>query len=124
MKETRIYGVYVRADGQGRVVEVNSEGLIGSLDGWVRVGEYESDVPYAQGGFFGDPIMTEDGAWRYKLADGEVVERTEEEMAADILPPLPAVSDTDLALIELAEIVARQQETLTELARKLAEREG
>ena len=110
------YGIYIRADDQGRVVAVNSEGLLESLDGWVRVGEYESDVPYAQGGAFGEPIKTDGGAWRYKLEDGNVVERSQEEMDADDVPPDPLVSDTELALVELAGMLAEQQAALVELA--------
>lgn len=120
LEELRVYGIYVRADDRSRVIAVNSEGLLTSLDGWVRVGEYESDVPYAQGGAFGGPIMTDDGAYRYKLADGRVVERSPEEMAADELPPQTTVSETDLALIELAGIVAEQQAALIELAQMMA----
>ena len=110
------YGIFVRTDEQGRVIAVNSEGLLPDLTGWVRVGEYESETPYAQGGHFGQPILTDDGAWRYKLVDGQVVERSPEEMASDIQPTVPTVSDTDLALIELAAIVAEQQAALIELA--------
>ena len=116
----KTYGIYALADERGRVVAVNSEGLLESLDGWTRVGEYESDVPYTQGHVLPGGLIDERGVCRYKLADGEITERTTEEMKADYVPPVPTVTDTDLALIELAGIVAEQQSALVELARLVA----
>ena len=118
-----VYGIYVRADERGRILAVNSEGLLESLEGWARIGEYESDEPYAQGGFLGGPMVDERGVCRYKLVDGEAVERSPEEMDADYAPPAPRVSDVELALVELAGMLAEQQAALVELAQMIAERQ-
>lgn len=115
------YGIYALADEQGRIVAVNSEGIRKNLDGWTRVGEYESDRPYAQGNFLPGGLLDDRGICRYRLVDGEITERTPEEMDADVTPPMPQVSDTDLALIELASIVAEQQAALVELAMLIGE---
>lgn len=40
----------------------------------------------AQGNYLPKPLMDEHDRYRYKLVDGEVVERTPEELADDKLP--------------------------------------
>ena len=119
----REYGIYIRVDERGRILAVNSEGLLPSHDGWIMVGEYESDVPYAQGNYFPDLLVDERGVPRYAYdpdSPGKWRERSPEEMDADDVPPAPTVSETDLALVELAGMLAEQQAALIELAGMIA----
>lgn len=77
------YHVYVQTDEQGRITAVNSSAFV-SADWGTEIDQgYGDKYHHAQGNYFPGPIYTEDGIPRYKLQDGQAVERTEEEMEAD-----------------------------------------
>lgn len=81
---TETYTVYVRTDGNGNVTAVDSSAFLSDTDGWTRIGEGAGDrYHHAQGNYFEKPIVTEGGAFRYRLVDGAVTERAEEEIAAE-----------------------------------------
>lgn len=87
---TMLYKVYVLPDEQNRVTAINSGEFIADLSGWVQIDEGEGDkFHHAQNNYLSKPIADERGIYRYKLEDGEVVERTAEEMDADYVPPAP-----------------------------------
>lgn len=93
------YDVYVKPDKVGRITAVNSSAFLTDTDGWVKIDHGVSDkFHHAQGNYFPKPIMDERGIYRYKLVDGKVVERTQEEMDADYTPP--EVAPTQLDRIE------------------------
>ena len=53
-------------------------------------------------GVVNPPMMDMQGRYRYKLVDGVVVERTQEELASDVLPaPMPSEAER-LAAVEAA----------------------
>ena len=80
------YHVYARTDEQGRITAVNSSAFV-SPDWGTEIDQgYGDQYHHAQGNYFPQPIYTIDGIPRYKLVDGQAVERTEEEIAADRLP--------------------------------------
>ena len=82
------YKVLVRVDSAGRVVAINSSAFITYTDGWVEIDSgYGDRYHHSQGNYFPQPIMDERGIYRYKLVDGKAVERTQEEMDADYVPP-------------------------------------
>ena len=83
-----IYQVYVKPDGKNIITEVNSSGFISDVTGWVQIDEGGGDKYYlAQCNYFNKRIMDERGIYRYKLEDGNPVERTQEEMDADYVEP-------------------------------------
>lgn len=87
-----MYKVYAKTDGTGRIVSVNSDAFLPDTTGWEQIDEGEGDrYHHAQGNYFPQPIMTDDGVYRYKLVDGKVQERSAEDIAADIaaIPPPP-----------------------------------
>ena len=89
------YIVYVRTDELSRVIEVNSSEFIADTTGWVEIDRgYGDHCHHAQGNYFPQPIRTEEGVYKYKLVDGVPVERTAEEIAADIAA-LPAQDATE-----------------------------
>lgn len=93
------YKVYVLHDDVGRVIDVNSGAFIGDTTGWFQIDEGSGDrYHHAQGNYLPGPVLDERGIPRYKLVDGEVVERTQEEMDAEVaaLPPAPATVDERL----------------------------
>ena len=82
------YDVYVKPDEAGRITAINSSAFLSDTDGWVKIDHGVSDkFHHAQGNYFPKPIMDERGIYRYKLTNGEAVERTQEEMDADYIPP-------------------------------------
>ena len=82
------YLVYIRVDDAGRVVAINSSAFVQDPDGWVQIDRGHGDrYHHAQGNYLPGPLMDERGMYRYKLADGAVVERTPEEMDADWVEP-------------------------------------
>lgn len=82
------YGVYVSVDPAGRIYAINSDAFIFDTQGWVKIDEgYGDRYHHAQGNYLDGPLMDERGVLRYKLVDGKVVERTQEEMDGDYVPP-------------------------------------
>lgn len=96
------YVVYVKVNSKSQIVEVNSSAFLTDVAGWVEIDEGTGDrYHHAQGNYFKGGLYTEDGIPRYKLVDGQPVERTEEEIQADRLPGAKAAriskSKADLA---------------------------
>lgn len=94
--EMKPYVVYVKIDEQGRIIAVNSSAFLTDTDGWTEIDSGFGDkYRHAQGNYFPTPIMDERGIWRYKLEDGKAVERTEEEMDADVVSHEPQPTDAE-----------------------------
>ena len=91
MDYIELYHVYVQTDEQGRITAVNSSAFVSADWGTEIDSGFGDRYHHAQGNYFPQPIYTEDGIPRYKLEDGQAVERTEEEIGADqaALPPPP-----------------------------------
>ena len=84
------YLVYIRVDDAGRVVDINSSAFLTDTDGLVQIDRGHGDrYHHAQGNYLPGPLVDERGVYRYKLADGAVVERTTEELDADWVEPEP-----------------------------------
>ena len=87
-----MYKVYIQINPSNIVTAINSDAFMVSTLGWVLIDEGEGDkFHHAQGNYLPKPLMTMQGDYQYKLFDGKVVERTAEEIAADIaaIPPPP-----------------------------------
>ena len=93
-----LYIVYVRIDSQARIVNINSSAFLTDLTDWIEIDiGYGDKYHHAQNHYFGQPIYTDEGIPRYKLVDGVPVERTDDEIAADIAAlPEPAPTETEL----------------------------
>lgn len=82
------YKVLVRVDNAGRVTAINSSAFVQDTDGWVEIDSGWGDrYHHAQGNYLPLPLMDERCVYRYKLVDGNPIERTQEEMDADYTPP-------------------------------------
>jgi hypothetical protein len=106
--EMQPYGVYIQTDDEGRITAINSDAFLRSLDGWTKIDEgYGDKYHHAQGNYLPGPLMDERGIYRYKLVNGKVVPRTQEEIDADYIPPeeKPDI-DNDLA----AQVAALQKQ--------------
>lgn len=97
--EMKPYEVYVQTDEHGYITAVNSSAFLTDASGWIKIDEGFGDkFHHAQGNYFGKPIYTESGAYRYKYEDGTVRECTAEEIAeqeANIPVPEPTPSPDD-----------------------------
>lgn len=91
------YLVYIRVDDAGRVVDINSSAFLDDTDGWVQIDSgYGDRFHHAQGNYLPGPLMDERGVYRYKLVDGQAVERTQAEMDADYTPPAPVLTAEEM----------------------------
>ena len=90
--------VYVLPDSSGYITRIDggyTESNITDPGNWVLIDEGNGDrYNLCQGNYFPQPIITEGGAYRYKLVDGKPVECTAEEIAAqeEALKPVPTPS--------------------------------
>ena len=90
------YIVYVKPNENGYITAVNSSAFLADTAGWTEIDRgYGDRYHHAQGNFFTLPIITEGGAYRYKLVDGKPVECTPEEIAAqeEANRPVPVEPD-------------------------------
>ena len=94
---TQEYAVYAKTDEKRNIMALNSSAFV-EADWGVEIDRGTSDrYHHAQGNYLSGPLYTYDGLPRYKLVDGQPVERTEVEIAADraALPP-PPPTDTEV----------------------------
>lgn len=90
------YIVYVKTDDDNRIAAVNSSAFLRDMTGWTEIDSgYGDKYHHAQGNYFPKPIRDMRGICRYKLVDGVPVERTQEEMDADYVPPVHQPSDKE-----------------------------
>lgn len=75
------YIVYVKTNDPGYITAVNSSAFLTDTTDWVKIDSgYGDKYHHAQGNYFPKPIITNGGAYRYKLVDGKAVECTPEEI--------------------------------------------
>lgn len=91
------YKVLVRVDDAGRILEINSDAFLTDTDGWTKVDEGHGDrYHHAQGNYLPGPLADERGVYRYKLVDGQAVERSQADMDADYTPPAPVLTAEEM----------------------------
>lgn len=88
MMEENMSKVYVLTDETSRILRCEGGYTTPSdLTGWAQIDEGTGDkYNLCQNHYFEGGLYTHDGIPRYKLVDGQPVERTEEEIAADRVP--------------------------------------
>jgi hypothetical protein len=94
------YIVYVLIDENSNIIAVNSSAFLTDIASFIQIDSGTTDkYHHAQNNYFEKPIMTDSGIWRYKLINGEVVEKTAEmiELEESELP-LPPMSQDDKIL--------------------------
>ena len=116
--EMQPYVVYVKVDESNRVTSINSSAFISDVIGWVQIDSgYGDKYHHAQGNYLPKPLYDDRGVYRYKLVDGKPVERTQEEMDADYVPP--EVKPTDAERISQLE---SEKKLLTAQVQALSDR--
>ena len=79
------YSVYVQVNQGSCVVALTSSALLTHTEGWVEVERGPGDrCHHPQSNYLPLPLYTDEGVPRYKLVDGAIVERTLEELEADL----------------------------------------
>ena len=117
-----LYTVYIQIDDASRIIAINSSAFLPSTEGWIAIDSGAGDrYHHAQGNYFPKPIYEERGIPVYKYIDGEVLERTQEEIDANYHEPVPQPSETDIALVELAALEAENATRLDEQDAALVE---
>lgn len=97
--EMRPYIVYVKVDESNRVTSINSSAFLADVTGWTEIDSgYGDKHHHAQGNYLPRPLCDERGICRYKLVNGRPVERTQEEMDADYVPPEVKPTDAERIL--------------------------
>ena len=101
--------VFIKTDSKNRITAVDSEIFISDTSGWMEIDRGDGDkFAHAQENYFPKPIMDENGIYRYKFENGEISERSEDEMAADMpthKPAPPTNAELAAAIAELAEVI-------------------
>lgn len=95
------YGVYVLTDENNKIISINSDAfLTDPLMGWTKIDEgYGDKYHHAQNNYLDKPCWAEGGVLRYKLVDGEIVERSQEEIDEEIASlPEPEESNENLLM--------------------------
>ena len=116
--EMRPYIVYAKVDESNRITAINSSAFLADVTGWTEIDSgYGDKYHHAQGNYFDKPLYDERGICRYKLVDGKPVERTQEEMDADYVPP--EVKPTDAERISQLE---SEKKLLTAQVQALSDR--
>lgn len=91
------YIAYVKTDSNGYITAVNSSAFLSDTAGWTEIDSgYGDKYHHAQGNYLDKPLFEEHGVPVYKFVDGEVVERTEAEIAADIVEPTYEPTDIEI----------------------------
>lgn len=101
------YIVYVNTNTNGYITAVNSSAFLTDTSGWTEIDRGSGDkYHHAQGNYVPGPLMTEGGAYRYKLVNSKVIECTPEEIAEQEeanqpeLPPDPGDYEARIQALE------------------------
>ena len=116
--EMQPYVVYVKVDEFNRITAINSSEFLTDVTGWTEIDSgYGDKYHHAQGNYFDKPLYDDRGICRYKayqfvdapagkiiarfFKNGEeyvILERTQEEMDADYVPPEVKPTDAERIL--------------------------
>lgn len=104
--------VYILTDNQNCIIGLDGGYSISNVDveTWTLIDEGEGDrYNLCQSHYLDRPLYEEHGIPRYKYVHGEIVERTQEEINAEITPSFPEpslesrIDDLEIAICELFE---------------------
>jgi len=101
----KTYQVFVRADRQGRVVEIASSAYRPDEEGFVQIDEGPGDrFRHAQGNYLPGGLTDGRGVYRYALRGGVLTACSQEEMDEDYAAQL-AAADRELSAREALDII-------------------
>ena len=132
--------VYIKVDEQNRVLRCEGGYTISNIDNvdeWLQIDEGEGDkYNLCQSNYFDGGLFTEDGLCRYKWTGTEAVLRSDEEIEADraareqaeypakrVAELKQLLTDSDYAVIKIAEGAATREEYADLIEQRQAWRE-
>lgn len=81
MEEESKISVYIKTDSNSNITDINSDVFINDTDGWIKIDEGIGDkYTHAQGNYLSNGLTTENGIYRYKYIDNEIIEKTDKEI--------------------------------------------
>ena len=97
--------VYIRLDSENRIISCEGGYTMQNIDDiskWTLIDEGEGDkYNLCQSNYFEKPLTDDRGIYRYKYIDGEINERSQEEMDADyVQPEIIPTPEERLAIME------------------------
>ena len=112
-----MYKVYIQKDINNKIYSINSEPYIADVENWILIDEGVGEkYLHAQNGYLPKFLRDEKGILRYLYVDGEIVERSEEELAAEaaaqIQPEVP--NDLENRVAELETLLAQYEAAYAE----------
>lgn len=91
MELEKPYIVYVKTNSNSYITAVNSSAFLSVTTNWIEIDSgYGDKYHHAQGNYFPKYIITDGGAYRYKLVKGKPVECSAEEIKAQEEANTPA----------------------------------
>lgn len=110
MDENKIK-VYIKTDSNSNITAVNSSIFLSDLTDWTAIDEGTGDkYAHAQGNYFEKYLTTDEGVYRYKYLYGMVIEKSEEDIQAEIAKlPVSPPSETELLKAQLKAVVERNE---------------
>ena len=95
------YRVFVNVNEDGLVTAVNSSAFLTDPTDWTEIDRgYGDKFHHAQGNYLSKSIVTDGGAFRYKLVEGAAVECSPEEIAEQEKANRKPAGPTQLDMIE------------------------
>lgn len=74
MEETRLISVYIKVNDKNEIMAVCSDIFITDVSNWIKIDEGEGDkYAHAQGNYFENPLIDDDGNYTYRYENGEVL---------------------------------------------------
>ncbi len=133
---TQTYRVYVQVDTDNNIIAINSSAFVDENWG-IKIDEgLTNKFHHAQNNYFNKPIITIQGVYRYKLIDGVVIEKSDEEITSEESIIISLINkqnrikelkqmlfDTDYVVIKIAEGVATTEDYADVIARRQVWRE-
>ena len=90
--------VFIKIDSENRVTAINSEIFISDTSDWIEIDNGEGGrFAHAQSNYLPKPLMTSEGYYRYKYDNGNVIERSEEEINSDAFPNIISQKKSELS---------------------------
>lgn len=109
------YKVYVKTNADGIITAVNSSAFLSDTTGWTEVDEGSGDkYHHAQSNYLDKPIIDDKWLYNYKLVDGVVTERTQEEKDLELFPSVITTKIAELSKVCTESIYKGIDVTLTD----------
>lgn len=89
--------VYIKIDDKGNIVRCEGGYTTPQdLTDWIYIDEgYGDKYNLCQSNYFDDGLYTMDGLYRYKYINGQIVKKTEQEIAEEYIAPEYVPTDTE-----------------------------